>query len=43
MQAYIIGGIMKNSPKIAIIDYDIGNLYSVQNGMQHIGLDSVIT
>lgn len=34
---------MSNNPMIAIVDYEIGNLYSVQNGLKYIGLDSIIT
>lgn len=34
---------MIRSGYIAIIDYQIGNLFSVQNALQFVGLDSVIT
>ncbi|MHC1783138.1 MAG: imidazole glycerol phosphate synthase subunit HisH [Anaerolineaceae bacterium] len=33
----------KNSPKIAIVDYSLGNLFSIKHACEHIGLDSVIT
>lgn len=29
--------------KVAIVDYALGNLYSIKNACEHVGLDSVIT
>ncbi len=34
---------MKKAPKVAIIDYEAGNLYSVQHACSFVGLDSEIT
>lgn len=34
---------MSTHKRVAIIDYKMGNLYSVQNACRHVGLESVIT
>jgi imidazole glycerol-phosphate synthase subunit HisH len=33
----------ENKPLIAIVDYEMGNLFSVQQACRHVGLDPVIT
>lgn len=32
-----------SSPKIAIVDYALGNLYSIKHACEHVGLASIIT
>lgn len=33
----------KSSPKVAIVDYALGNLYSIKNACDYVGLESTIT
>lgn len=32
-----------STPKVAIIDYALGNLYSIKHACEHVGLDAIIT
>lgn len=34
---------MKSAPKISIIDYALGNVFSIKNACEHVGMDAVIT
>lgn len=34
---------MKVKPKVTIIDYEIGNLYSVKNALEYVGLEPIIS
>lgn len=34
---------MKNNPRVAIVDFKLGNLFSVFEACKHIGIDAVIT
>ncbi len=33
----------RRRPRVAVVDYGVGNLFSVQNACRHAGLDSVVT